>query len=375
LVEKREADYREKAKKQVNEFIDSKIPSEYAKPIEQLNVDELYQDLIEFHGYDFAGELEDSPINRHHKELLEEQIDDIEDQILNEVIPQFALKYERKGWDPELDPEYDSLLEKAMATGDEEKQDDEQGGGENQSEEEKDESDINIDAVERGVLEQDEFIEKYKKKFGLDSLDDKTREALETQYANVVNKNPYPDTSSSSGFLDSASNPNLQSELRDAASTLAESGAFDDPIAGKDFEAVTSILGLSVLEQQKLERERDKLQEKKNEIGILEQRQNRLEREKEGLHPEDLVPTLTANLAAIIFSVVIPIFAYLLLVTNTIVKELPPDSIISNTEVNVFVSWLFGLLVVFESIHARINNKEPRAYSLYKRVRSCLSGG
>jgi hypothetical protein len=129
------------------------------------------------------------------------------------------------------------------------------------------------------------------------------------------------------------------------------------------------------LEQQKLERERDKLQEKKNEIGILEQRQNRLEREKEGLHPEDLVPTLTANLAAIIFSVVIPIFAYLLLVTNTIVKELPPDSIISNTEVNVFVSWLFGLLVVFESIHARINNKEPRAYSLYKRVRSCLSGG
>lgn len=380
LVEKREADYREEAKKQVNEFIDSKIPSEYAKPIEQLNVDELYRDLIDFHGYDSAEELEDSPINRHHRELLEEQIDDIEDQILNEVIPPFASKYEGKGWDPESDPEHDSLFEKLAAVEDGEEQDDEQSKGKYQSEDEDEEPDLVVEAdFERDVLEQDEFLERYKKEYGLDSLDDKTHEALETQYDNVVDKNPYPDTSFPSSSLDSTLYPgpysSLQPGFMDSMSTFAQPGAFDDPMADMDFEAVDSVLGLSVQEQQKLEKERDKLQEKKNEIGIFEQRQNRLEREKEGLHPEDLVPTLIANVATIILSVVIPIFAYLLLVTNTAVRVPAWARIVSHTQVNVFLSWLLGLLVVFESIHARINDREPRAYSLYKRAKSHLSGG
>lgn len=161
----------------------------------------------------------------------------------------------------------------------------------------------------------------------------------------------------------------------DAMSTLAQSGAFDDPMAGMEFGAINSVLGLSVQEQQKLEKERDKLQEKKNEIGILEHRQNRLEREKERLHPEDLIPTLIANVATINLSVVIPIFAYLLFLTNTAVTVPSWARIISHTEVNVFLSWLLGLLVVFESIHARINDREPQAYSLYKRARSRLSGG
>lgn len=378
LVEKREADYREKAKKQVNEFIESKIPSEYAKPIEQLNVEELYQDLINFHGYDSAEELEDSPINLHHRELLEEQIDDIEDQILNEVIPPFASKYEQKSWDPESDPEHDSLFEKLATMEDGEEQDDEQDSGESQSDEEDDEPDLVVEAdFERDVLEQDEFIKKYKKEYGLNTLDDKTREALETQYDNVVDKNPYPDTSSPSGSLDSVLNPNPYSSLQpgfmDAMSTLAQSGAFDDPMAGMDFKAVNSVLGLSVQEQQKLAKERDKLQEKKNEIAILEQRQNRLEREKEGLHPEDLIPTFTANVATILLSVVIPIFAYLLLVTNSAITVPAWASIISHTEVNVFLSWLLGLLVVFESIHARITDRAPQAFNLYKRARSRLS--
>lgn len=376
LVEKREADYREKAKKQVNEFIDDKIPSEYAKPIEQLNVDELYRDLIDFHGYDSAEELEDSPINLHHRELLEEQIDDIEDQILNEVIPSFASKYEGKGWDPE----HESLFEELVGRKDGEEQNEDQGSGKTQSEDEDDEPDLNIETdFERDVLERDEFFERYKNEYGLGSLEDKTREALETQYNNVVDKNPYPDRSSPSGSFDSALNAgpysSLQPGFMDTMSSLAQSSAFDDPMLDMDFEAIDSVLGLSVREQQKLEKERDKLQEKKNEIGILEQRQNRLEREKEGLHPEDMVPTLTANVATIILSVVIPVFVYLLLVTNTTVTVPAWAWIVSHTEVNVFLSWLLGLLVVFESIHARINDRKPRAYSLYRRARSHLSGG
>lgn len=378
LVEKRESDYREKAKKQVNEFIDSKIPSEYAIPIEKLNVEVLYRDLINFHGYESAEELEDSPINLHHRELLEEQIDDIEDQILHEVIPPFASKFEGKGWDPESDPEHESLLEKLAAREDIEEHDNDQESVESHSDGEDDEPDLVVEAdLERDVLEQEEFIEKYKEEHGLDTLDDKTREALENQYNKVVDKNPYQDTSSPSGSLDNLLTPNpynsIQPGFMDAMSTLAQSAALDDPMAGMDFEAFNSVLGLSVQEQQKLAKERDLLQETKNEIRILEQRQNRLEREKEGLHPEDLVPTLTANVATILLSVVIPIFAFLLLVTNTVVTVPAWASIISHTEVNVFFSWLLGLLVVFESIHARINDREPQAFNLYKRTMSRLS--
>lgn len=364
LVEKRETDYREKAKKQVNEFINSEIPSEYAKPIEHLSIDELYQGLINFHGYDSAEELEDSPINLHHRELLEDQIDDIENQILNEIVPPFASKYEGKGWDAKSDPDHTSLFEKL-----EEMKDEEDDSGEGQPEEEDDEPDLVIEAdFERDVLERDEFIEKYKDEYGLDSLDDKTWNALETHYDNVVDKNPYP--SSPSGSLDSALNPypysSLQPGFMDAMSTLAQSGSFNDPITDIDFAAINTVLGLSVQEQQKLEKERDKLRNKENEIGILEQRKGRLEREKQRLHPEDLVPTFAANGVTIILSVVIPIFAYLLFVTNSTITVPGWAWIISHTEVNVFLSWFLGLCVVFESIHARMNDREPKAYRLYQ---------
>ena len=77
LVEKRESDYREKAKEQVDEFIDSEIPTEFTRPIEKLTIDELYQRLIDFHDCGSAEELEDSPVNFHHKEILEERMDEM----------------------------------------------------------------------------------------------------------------------------------------------------------------------------------------------------------------------------------------------------------------------------------------------------------
>jgi len=160
LVEKREADYREKAKKQVNEFIDNEIPSEYSKPIENLSVDELYQDLIDFHNYGSAEELEDSPINLHHRELLEEKIDDIEDKILNKIVLSFASKYEGEGWDPESDPYDTTLFEKSAEMEDEEdgnvKEEDED---EDQTEDGESDIVVEVDS-ERDILEEDEFIEK-----------------------------------------------------------------------------------------------------------------------------------------------------------------------------------------------------------------------
>ena len=365
LVEKREADYREKAKKQINEFIDREIPSEYSKPIENLSFDELYQGLTDFHDYDSAEELEDSPINLHHKELLEEQIDDIEDQILNEIVPSFASKYEGKGWDPESDPDQTSLVEKLAEMGDEEDGNDEEGD-EDEGQTEDDEPDIVVEAdFERDVLEQDEFIEKYKEEYGLDRLDDKTRELLEKQYDKVVDKNPHPDPS--------PSGPIPQGVL-EAAMDVGPVGALDEPmIPDIDYPTTKTVLGLSVQEQQKLEKAQENLQDKENKIGILEERKSRLEREKERLHPEELVGTLAANVVTIIFSVVMPIFVYLLFVTNTAIPVPSWLWIISYTEVNVFLCWLLGLFVVFESIHARMNDREPRAYNLYKQGRTRLS--
>jgi hypothetical protein len=378
LVEKREVDYREKAKKQVNEFIDNEIPSEYSKPIENLSVDELYQDLIDYHDYDSAEELEDSPINLHHRELLEEQIDDIEDQILNEIVPAFASKYEGKGWDPESDPDHTSLVEKlAEMENEEDGNDEEENEGEGQTE--NDESDIVVEAdFERNVLEQDEFIEKYKEEYGLDRLVDKTRELLEEQYDKVIDKNPHLDLSPSattgSGAFGTGPFGSIQQSVLEAAMAADRAGVLNEPmISDIDYSATNTVLGLSVQEQQKLEKAQENLQDKENEIQVLEERKSRLEREKERLHPEELVGTLAANVVTIILSVVIPVFAYLLFVTNTAIPVPNWLWIISHPEVNVFFCWLFGLFVVFESIHARMNDREPRAYNLYKQGRSRLS--
>jgi len=70
-------------------------------------------------------------------------------------------------------------------------------------------------------------------------------------------------------------------------------GALDNPmIPDIDYSAINTVLGLSVQEQQKLEKARENLQDKENEIEILEERKSRLEREKERLHPEELVGML-----------------------------------------------------------------------------------
>lgn len=359
LVEKREADYREKAKKQVKEFVDSEIPSGYSKPIEKLTVDELYQDLIDFHDYDSAEELEDSSIKPHHRELLEDQIDEIEDQILNEIVPPFASKYEGEGWDPESDPDHTSLTERMEELKNEE-EDSEEDDGSDSEEEDSDDSDmvVEVEDLGRDPLELDEFIEKYKEEYGLDSLDDKTQDALETQYEKVVDKNPYPRSSSSaSSSLSSplGTNPysSIQPDLREAARAASRAGGFDDPISGIDFGAINTVLGLSVQEQQKLETARENLQDKENEIEILKQRKGRLEREKERLHPEDLNTTLYANVATIFLSVVIPMAAYLDIVTEFTISELG--------WINIWMiagSWLLGLLIVFAAIYIRINKDD-----------------
>jgi len=358
LVEKREDDYREKAEEQVNEFIESEIPSEYFQPIEKLSVVELYQDLIEFHDCESSEELEHSPINLHHRDVLEERMDEIENEVLNEVVPPFASKYEGEGWDPSTDPNRTSLVERLAEMDDEEEEDDEDIGSEDSGEEDSD-PDIEVKAenLGRDALDLDDFLEKYKEEYGLDELDEKTKNKLSMFYDEVVDTNPNPRPYSSSPSAASALNTgpfdSLEPGFMDAALAASQAGAFEDPLADIDIPARNKVLGLNVRQQQKLEEARENLRDVNNEIQILEQRQGRLEREKERLHPEDLKPTLYANVATIFLSVVVPIAAYLNTVTEFTVSEL--------AWVNIWMiagSWLLGLIVVFAAIYLRITNDE-----------------
>lgn len=250
---------------------------------------------------------------------MEERREDIEDQILNNIIPSFAHEYR-----------------------------------------------------ERDSLDLDEFIEKYKEKFDLNNLDDKTRAELGVQYDEIVDKNPKSGSSTSVTTDSHGTDPSgpLQRQIEEA---LAGAQIEEPDLINSDLAEMNPILGLSIRQEQKLEKARENLQNKKNEIEILKQRQGRLKREKERLHPEDLVPTLVANVATIILSVVIPIIIYLIFVTNSAVVLPNWAWIISHAEVNVFLSWLLGLCVVFESIYARINDREPKAYSVYQGIRKYFS--
>jgi hypothetical protein len=313
---------------------------------------------------------------------LEDRLDEIEDRILDNIIPSFTSDYEGEGWEWDHGSDFKSLDERIR-----EKKETEGDGKsfEDSGDKHSEETDIEVKAEigNNDVLLLDEFIEKYKEAHGLDSLDEKTLDRLEKQYNEVVDKPPSPDRSSRtvSNFLNPGySNPSnnlppsgsFNQSVVNAAMAAEEAQTLSDPFHGIDFAMNEPVLGLNSQEQQKLEETQQQLRDIKIEIKTLEQRKSRLEREIFRLQPEDLLPTLTANVATIILSVVIPVFAYLLFEIDTRITVPSWAWIISYTEINVFLSWLLGLFVVFESIHARMNDREPRTYSLYKQVGSHL---
>jgi len=360
LVEKRESDYREKAREGVDEFIDARIPPEDSKPIEKISVDELYAQLIAFKDCESPEELEREPIEYRHQEILEDRMDEIENKILNSIIPSFASQYRGRGQSIDSDSAFKSFAERV-----EEKREEQDSQKDEQGNEDSEEPDTTIEVEFEDPLSLEDFIEKYKEEYSLTDLDEKTVDALETQYEEVVDR--------TASFGDSAStlmSASTSSSLRRAVSHTQE---MREPLE-IDLPSPNAYVGLNPQEQQKLSQEQEKLRDVENEISILENRKQRLKREKEGLHPEDLVPTLVANVATIILSVVIPVFAYLLFTTNTTATVPSWLWLISHTEVNVFLSWLLGLCVVFESIHARMNDRDPKAYSLYNWARERLSG-
>jgi len=360
LIEKRESDYREKAEEQVNEFTDSDTfweLEELNKPIEKLSVDELYQKLLDFHDCDSPQQLEEEPFEYRHRDILENRLDQIEDRILNDIIPSFAADYEGDGWE--------SGLEQAI----QEKRETEQDGENTENPEETDTEDPDIEVkAEMGssdALDLEDFIEDYKQEYGLDHLHEKTIQKLEQQYNEVVDKPPSPDRPTS-GVSDLI-RPNRHSEpynslglssgfqqnFAEATMAAEELHSINEPFQGIDFGPNQSVLGLNSREKQKLEEAEQDHRDKEIEIKTLQQRKDRLEREKERLQPEDLNTTLYANVATIVFSVVVPIFAYLGTVSRFTISELACVQTWM-----IAVSWLLGLFPVFAAIYLRINNDD-----------------
>lgn len=384
LIDKRESDYMEKAEEQVEQFMESIVFEDlvgFDQPIEKLTADELYQNLLEFHDCESPEELEEEPVEYRHRDVLKGRLDEIEDRILDNIIPSFAADYEGEGWESDYDSDFNSLAEAI--------QEEKEGKDDADDTDAIEEPDIEVKAEmdDSDVLELGEFIEEYKREYDLDSLDEKTVERLEKQYNTVVDQPPTPERPPEgySGLLrpDTYSNQHnpldplypsssFQQSVADAAMAAEEAQSFSDPLHGIDFGVNEPILGLNSQEKQKLEEADQELRNIEIEIKTLQQRKDRLKREKERLHPEDLVPTLAANGVTIILSVVIPTFAYLLFTTNTTITVPSWAWIITHTEVSIFLFWLLGLFVVFESIYARMNDREPKAYSLYKSLKSHL---
>jgi hypothetical protein len=327
IRKEKEEELREEAEDNIDDFINDHLTENFYHPIETLTVDKLYRELLDYEGCGDADELEDSQEYEHHRDVLEDRFDKIKDVVLNRTVHEFAYQHEGDGRDilqeseeqpQEVDEERDEEVEELL------------------------------DAVkaDHDPLQKDEFIEKYKEEYNLNQLDDRTKELLEDEYDEVVDKDfSAEDLDFSDTFAPTqrAVAQMLQDALGPMTNDLAVEPALPE-IAGND-------LGVDQRERQ-YERARDNLVQAKSEIESLKRDKQDLEDQKNRLNPGDLTTTLFANAATIFLSVVIPMAAYLAVETNTTITV---PQLLSHTEVNIFFSWLLGLIIVFIAIIIRLN--------------------
>ena len=333
IREEKEQEHREEAEDNIDQFINDHLSSEFHCPIEKLTVDDLYDELLDYRDCEDAGELEDSEEYEHHKDVLEDRLESIKDVVVNRTVQEFASRHEGDG--------RELFQEREERTQEDEERD------------EKVEEFLEAMKEDHEPLQLGEFIEKYKEEYDLEELDDRTEELLEDEYDEVVDKDYSSDKTMSDVF--SPMNRTVASKIQ-SAMAVAQAGrgtesAFDSFDPGD--------IGVDQRER-KYERERDKLVQAKSEIESLERDKEDLERQKQRLNPGDLTSTLLANAATIFLSVVIPMSAYL---ATEIGLTITVPQLLSYTEVNVFLSWLLGLIIVFIAIYLRLNGDGKHLFS------------
>lgn len=328
IRKEKEQEHREEAEDNIDEFINDHLSENFHYPIEKLTVDILYQKLLDYKDCEDAGELEYSEDYEHHRDVLEGRFEQIEDLVLNRTVHEFASRHEGDGRELFQDRE--------------ERTEDEDNDGERDEEVEEFLGSVK---AEHDPLQLDEFIEKYKEEYGLEELAEETKELLEEEYHEVVDKD-------------------LSAEDLDFSDTFAPTQRVVAQMVQDALGPVTNDLGMGPAlpeiagydtgvdqREREYERARDNLVQTKSEIESLERDKQDLEQQKERLHPEDLKSTLFVNAATIFLSVVIPMAAYLDTVTEFTISEL--------SWVNIWViagSWLLGLVIVFIAIYYRLTN-------------------
>jgi uncharacterized membrane protein (DUF106 family) len=325
LTKRRESRFKQNAEERVSKFIEDQIPSQVSVPIEKLDTNSLYYRLSEYHGFDSPVEMEESDEN-YHRQLLEERYDEIEQIVLEEITSSFAQDYDITGHLSRATGLESDTLKEVI-----EENEGEKSGRDEDSSSSPEDIGVSAEGVgeEPEPVELDEFIEGFKQEYDLDSLRDETKQSLEYQYEKEVNQ------STIEGI----------SDRLDLTSPLEINNPFDGP---------DIMSGLGNRERARLQEARKDLAHVKKEIETLQSRKERLENKKSGLQEEDLIPIFISNVATIILSVVFPAIAYLLFVMNTVVTVPRWAWIFSHTEVNVFLFWLLGFIIVFVVIYIRI---------------------
>lgn len=318
IRKQRQQESRKEAEDNVDKFIDDYLSEDFHQPIENLTVDDLYDELLDYYGYASADELEEDEDEQHHKGVLEDRKEKIEDLVLNRTVRNFAAKYEDRA-------QVENPLENDDADFSEEEE-------------------RYLDGVDFG-MDLEDFVEKYKQRYEVDDLDDRTEQLLEKEYNEVVAEDEGDDDSSMADAF-----PPTEQEVVEILQDALGSKASE---LGTD--TATETLG-DLAEEERRERQyenaRDNLVQTKSEIESLERTKSDLEQQKEGQHPEDLKPTLYVNAATIFLSVVVPMAAYLDSVTEFTITQL--------SFINIWMiggSWLLGLIIVFVALYCRIENE------------------
>ncbi|WP_435364531.1 hypothetical protein [Haloarchaeobius sp. DYHT-AS-18] len=329
----REQERRESAEKTVDEFIEEFDWEDIQEPVENLSLEDIYETLLEFSDEDDFEELEGDGEESHHFDILKEKQNTIFEKIAARFAREHAEEHRGKGWESEVDhsESYEDEFDEETAEF--------------------------LESIGPGEpLSFEDFVNKYRKKHDLDRLSKITSDELQKQYDEVVDN-----IKDFSERFDNSLSGTFGKTLNEAKNQMG--GELDEDIfAHPDRGSTIDLEGM--LGEDELEQSKEKLIEIKLEIRSMKREQNELQQQKERLNPEELNDALSANILTIIFSVVFPMVAYMSIVVGfSFGIEQAPDYL---DVCIVFLSWLLGLITVFDTISSEINDRNPVIYPKFQ---------
>jgi hypothetical protein len=199
-------------------------------------------------------------------------------------------------------------------------------------------------------------------------LDDKTKQRLEDQYEEVVDKQIKSSSANSGAGWGLGVSP-------ETLGALGSISALDHDEMLTDFDYVPPenyqiTQQRSIHEQERYDTAHNELIDVKSQLNALERERESLQNQKERLQPDDLVAPVIVNIITIILSVVVPMMVYLLVVLDF--PFTAPNWTQNGKFLFSFFSWLIGLAVVFDWLGASIIGKRPLGNPVYEWIQRLL---